>query len=435
MIISAMVIMFGSCSDDSIEADNGAPRGNPVRIGIRTVPRSQTRAGETDNELVNSWWLVLVGGDNKVYNVIGNTPGSAVEQDFYTATVLPGSYTVYAFANISRADLAAKVGITFTEGATVEPAAIAVARFKGLVNGWDKSLPIPMSGTQKITVTEQTNQRFSIEVVRMLAKIEFRFTSRAAGDVQVDAVRILPLYKGDADVMLLPDYGCLDGHYKPVYGQTGTTEEYEHILNPAITVVPKMAEAQCTWFYALESIAEGVHPTDHFVVQVATTRHGVRRDAMYALAENLTYIYRNDHIVFPIVFTDYVIEPGVVFYPPIGGYPAVVREVRDDECFITFGTQGDFELYADVRDGATESLISKDKVTVEVKSIDDPDNILDVNPDNNLQIMPDPVTGELTGRVNTRTGSAKVKVEVTVSIDETIREIYTRTIYIIRKNE
>ena len=49
--------------------------------------------------------------------------------------------------------------------------------------------------------------------------------------------------------------------------------------------------------------------------------------------------------------------------------------------------------------------------------------------------MPDPVTGELTGRVNTRTGSAKVKVEVTVSIDETIREIYTRTIYIIRKNE
>ena len=67
-------------------------------------------------------------------------------------------------------------------------------------------------------------------------------------------------------------------------------------------------------------------------------------------------MYRNDWVRIPIVLTDWVLELDVTFYPPIGGYPAVKTEEKDNEFYARFGTGGYFAIVPRVRNGGGRRL-------------------------------------------------------------------------------
>ena len=157
--------------------------------------------------------------------------------------------------------------------------------------------------------------------------------------------------------------------------------------------------------------------------QDGSTSEEVRQ---YAIANELQYINRNDHIIIPIEVTDWIIEVDVRFYPPIGGYPAVITEDKNREYYITFGTEGWFEIETRVRYAAPGSpWLEKGKYQVALRDAITGDPIFEQAP----AII---ATGEITGRLNTSTGSAKVPVAITVHQDGKPDMSYLKTITIIK---
>lgn len=435
LLLAVVLLSYTVSSCDSSESgEDIVPTYVDVSFSLSTkapVSRADENPAPRPEELIKSWWVVFVGKtDNIVHAIIdGNLETSVNNTDVYTSRVPSGSYIVYAFANVSQNDLKEQTGLEFSPLSAAPNVADSYWNkvdngSNNLVNGWDKAKYVPMSGFKEVTVTKGTS--FEIEVVRLLAKVEFEFKSQATELVEVKYVSLLHLM--DGRVMLMPDYVKLFNEPKEPFCTPGDRSEFKYAFSTPLTISPS-GNPQSDWFYVREAVADA-HPTGHFIVHVGTKRNGREEVAMYAMAEELTYINRNDHIIFPITFTDYIIEPGALFYPPIGGYPAVAVDINDDECYIKFGTEGRFVINVQVRDAKTGALvIDPGKVKVELnrdKTIDDPAGILAQRP------APDAVTGEFSGQLNTNTGTAIIPVKITVNVSDEISRIYDRTIYVIR---
>lgn len=422
LLLAVVLLSYTVSSCDSSESgEDIVPTYVDVSFSLSTkapVSRADENPAPRPEELIKSWWVVFVGKtDNIVHAIIdGNLETSVNKTGVYTSRVPSGSYIVYAFANVSQNDLKAQTGLEFSPLSAAPDVAGSYWNkvdngSNNLVNGWDKAKYVPMSGFKEVTVTKGTS--FEIEVVRLLAKVEY--------------VSLLHLM--DGRVKLMPDYDKLfNEQKKEPFCTSGVRSEFKYTFSTPLTISPSV-NPQSDWFYVREAVADA-HPTGHFIVHVGTKRKGREEVAMYAMAEELTYINRNDHIIFPITFTDYIIEPGALFYPPIGGYPAVAVDINDDECYIKFGTEGRFVINVQVRDAQTGALvIDPGKVTVGLnpdKTIDDPAEILAQS------LKPDDVTGEFSGQLNTNTGTAIIPVRITVKISDEISRIYDRTIYVIR---
>lgn len=429
LLIVSCTLAVTSCAEADRDDTPAAPT-EPVRAAFSIKTRAASDI--PDNELIQTWWVAFVDQTGTVRAIISRDPSitTAVERDIFGVDIPDGAYTAYAFANITASTLEEKTGITFETGKPA-PSDIKTREWNLMPNNISKGEPIPMSGYKEIpSIKSQSGNAIEIEVVRMTAKVEFTFTNLTKKDITVNSITIGRMAKGS--VFLLPDYSKLG--QKPVLTDGLTTENVAYTLpgDAANRVVKADKGNSLTeFFYVRESNIEGQTPSNRFFVSVNITRDGMQEEQLYGLAQELSFINRNDYIQIPINFNDYVFDIDVLFYPPIGGYPAVLTEERDEEFYVTFGTRGKFSVRPIIRNADTGKVLTPAQFTATVApaDIEDPNGILA-----SATLAYDPVTGEFTGNLTSNTGVAKLKMNVVMADDATARTI-TKTVYIIRENK
>lgn len=420
-LLTVLLTLLASCSsDDTFPLDPNLSTINgtsEVSVTISTRSTGVAEVPENDNEKIHSWWMVFVNqSTGKVVKILANTVGDYVVQDTKVTTVPNGTYTVYAFANIDQATVG-----TFTINATCP---INAASTIALTNEYTGE--IPMSGYRDITVT--ANQQFQIEVARMYAKMKFQYRNLSSKDITVNSISISQVQP--AEVSLMPNYTWLDDGWTwttPSAAAAVFTRNY-----PTPLALASSSGAQTDKFYMKESQVKS--PSECYPITLNITRQGKAPEELhFLLDENIKTIYRNDYIVVPINITDYLVGLDADFYPPIGGYPAVIKEDRDrDEFYITFKTQGDFSILPTVHNSYTGSAVyypNWDYATSPALTVTGTTGIFDIQP------TVDANTGEITGKLGTTTGTAciTVNLKVRTSTSPEIWQQYTRRIFIIRE--
>lgn len=419
-ILFFSLLFLASCSEDETPAASSETR---FSISVKSPGVPTDPSG--DNEKINTWWIALVSSNGTVRAILERPAGltAAVEEETINAEIPTGRYTAYAFANITKDELQSKTGITFTTGQAAPTDAQLSSAAWNMPNNSYKDQNIPMSGRQEITITGHVNESFAIEVVRMLAKIEFAFSNNASKDITVNSVSFSPLNTGN--IPLLPNYSTLEG--APVLLPDNGTEAITLNFSGdnAITLAAGANETKTEHFYARESLVQS-QATGHFLVSVNISREGSSTNQLYSLTEQLTYINRNDYIRIPISFTDYLLDFDVLFYPPIGGYPAVINEKKDNEYYIKFGTQGKFVINPLIREASDGSAyLQPGQYTINI-AVNQDGGIFTTYP------ALDENTGEITGELNSSTGTAEVKATISINNGTTTYQ-YERLIYIIRE--
>lgn len=417
------VSLFASCAEQDDNTING---GETVNASFTVVTRSSGARAVSDevpeNELIKSWWIAFVDkNDGGIVRDIAQSDAALdpTEMDFVDILLPAGNYYAYAFANITPGLLAEKTGITFTKGAKAPSHAdIIGCEWSNMENGLGPDTDIPMSGWLEINVKGNVNEPYAIEVIRMLAKIEFEFTNATGSDVTVTGITFGSLNTGK--IPLMPGYAALDAGTAPtLISDAAATETIDVPLSRALNLTDAVTASD--HFYVRESLA-GSHPTGHFHFAVKMKRGTAEQEVRYALTDELTYINRNDYILIPVKLTKWYMRVETLFYPPIGGYPPIVEEVNDNEYYIKFGTQGEFAITPVLIDAATGEKAGFTATVTSVTGV----NIFSREP------SADALTGEITGELSTATGTAVVEVTITVRPNAGLSETFTRKIYIVR---
>lgn len=399
------LLLLGSCSTDDPQSESKQVEAT-FMIKSRAFPEDGTDA--TDMELIKTWWIVFVDKTNVVVKVIErpSDESAAVQREEFTVKLDEGSYTVYAFANIGRTDF----GNDITEG----------NQMPQLPTTWIKqpdTSAVPMTGKLEINITDGQNG-FDIEVVRLWAKMSFSFTTDALQPVTVSKISIASAYT--SAINLLPDYNSLGKAPALPHGTTCTTLE----KNTDITISAG-DQAVSSTFYLLESTAQN-HPTGRYPISFELKYGEGAPHTVNALAYNLEYINRNDFVTIPVLITDWKVDLNVLFYPPIGGYPAVLLDSKDNEFYARFGSGGNFVIRPTVMSTSNEQVAWKDiDITLDTS---DPDEILRKEP------VLDEKTSEITGEIeDNKFGTAVVTLTIKVRTDA-LQHTIVRRFYIIRQN-
>lgn len=450
--ISSLVLIltaFASCTSD----DGPKGYGEPVK-GTFTIS-SATRAEEEDEsggkELINDWFMIFteVAEDSEgkeipgaIRHVEGPHTIGAVRQDAVSLELPSGEYFVFAFANIDMTEVAKCLGLAkgFVEGEVIPSDFLqrVWSNTKGY-NGWDDN--IPMSGVRRVKVTERVHEPYSIEVVRMLAKLEFKFTNRTSYDISLNSITMKPVCQGPT--MLFGNY---DGNYLFQKNNPPTIPEkavYDAFQIPGLAdgfPIGKGESQRSLVTYMMESVPDD-HASGHFHLEFSLNRGSNGPESLYALVGkvegegegDLSYITRNNHIVIPVTFTDWEASFEVRFYPPIGGYPAVSKEEVGNEFYFKFATQGHFVITPRIRrineDGTKGDWLTHDKIKDLKVEVISGEEIFETTP------SADEKTGEITGYLGVdNLGTSEVRITFTLPEEEGKTPLSpVKRIYIIRE--
>lgn len=99
------------------------------------------------------------------------------------------------------------------------------------------------------------------------------------------------------------------------------------------------------YIFYVRSLAKVTHPaSERFMITVKFKRgdNAKEEELHFSPTDQLEWINRNDHIIIPISITDVTVDWEVLFYPPIGGYPAEIDNKDEFNYYCEFGTQGEF---------------------------------------------------------------------------------------------
>lgn len=415
-----------SNTSDSVRVVMRIEVNQPVPTGVMA---DQVNIVGLDNELINRWTVVFVHAagslNGKIASVISRDPKmqDPVQSETFETKLPAGTYDIYSFANLTPAEIGAHYMKPLTEGSVFDAARMRAATILYLPNR-KYTTNLPMSGYQRETFTSSQSARLAIEVVRIPAKMQFFFTNRTTDDFEVLDYRFLPTLRHSR---LIGTQERREGTNYPlnlpvtdtVSFRAGLSKSEQLTIAPAAQYVTSPAMA----FYMSESVmSTDLHPTGNYIVQVSVRRtHGtdtITEDWRYAALPNtnLKWICRNDYILQPIKFIDYVLEPEVMFYPPIGGYPEaeVENEQYGQECYVRFRADMDaeFAIYPRLRDTSmpygwiymTDPLVTAFSITVN----DTTDHIFTTAPSYNAS------TGEILGTLSGNTGTAKVTMSATI---------------------
>ena len=414
--ITAVMLSVTACTSENAEI---MPEVITPGCVIQSRASDDTQLETLPNELINSWWVVFVDASGRVRCIEENSPqlASPVERDEFTVDLPVGTYSLYAFANLSKEELYERTGVKFVVGEKAEQNP-AVAIWDDMTNNPDEKALIPMSGTT--TIDFRNTQSFTIEVIRMLAKVRISVRNTSSSQLEVKRLSFGILNRGP--VRLLPDYAalesCPDIMDEAKHGK-------EELTFDNIDVSLDASEQMTHTFYVRESAAKWTHPAERYFVTFTVSRPGgAVADEHYAITDNLQWIQRNDFIDIPIVISDMTIDWSVLFYPPIGGYPAVMNQADGDTHLMTFGTSGKFRIRPEIKDN--NRVVPPADYDFEITEVSGDVDIFTKLPAKNV------ATGEIIGELSTVTGTATLDCKVTVRYDgcETVRN---RRIYIIRK--
>lgn len=368
------------------------------------------------------------------------------------------AYKVYAFANFtpamkaatmiditkSLADLQVGDQLTQFHAASISQHTIDLSAFNGETPATMAATSkfVPMTAVVDYTATMQYHQPFDIPLVRMLAKLNFKIANNTCGEeplrlqqisirpIQHGAVYTLPHLK-DESVGFYPERPAADAgqygdgtSYVPVLPQTNADTTHVTLdLTAAPVVLPKDGTpVDAGTVYVNESLAKS-HPTGHFTYDLyfIDSENGPH-EYRYALSDDdFRSFLRNDDVTIPLTIkSPSSLEPEILFYPPIGGYPPVITDKNDDEFYATFSTPGDFAIYPHIyREGSLTDIRLTDTsaVTFDVNgtSLTSPDATgLEISGDNIFAKAPRYNANEncIKGTFSTATGHAILTIRV-----------------------
>lgn len=386
-VLTAVLSVGCSQSEDKDDPYTpGFEEGSPteVRITLSTRSGNQTRADgdgtpkdpTSSIELMHDgWWIVFVNNNGDVKLIkqseipladrIKTTPSTVTDpNEGFEAetfkTILPsGTYRIYAFANIdpmSEDDFKKLLtknskGEWKLENIHLEHEKfVGAGKFKDPSNPqndgmqWPASANIPMTGVMTKKIVKNTiEEAFNVEVVRAVAKVEFAFSNPSADEISLQNLDFGPITK-DENISIVPNYDaigiCANNKVFDDVKQTGTLT----FSSPfSLTGVSEKYTMGKFGFYCKESTpAEKGGP---FNIKLKVKRNDEEKTYEYQ-TKTITYINRNDWILIPIKFNDWIVEWRLHFYPPIGGYPPVFSQSGSgDNITATVTTGGEFELY------------------------------------------------------------------------------------------
>lgn len=454
-IIKAYTFLFASalfavgCSSEK-EPDpvtEGVPTQVSVAITALSAPRLAPASGDgtpvdpaSDDERIKSWLIAFVDRTGKIARIVSRSDAetgiaadaAAVESETFKCIVPTGNYDLYAFANITRADIKQYAGIDLVEDAILDRA--------GLENAaWSQNLnlhagPVPMSGVLKgVKVNNTIEETFSIEVVRMLAKVEFTLTNNSGAQVKVNSISISPITTSAISLFPMGPDGISYDHLGQSDYKERSGAEYGEISSPLEATLADGGKATAS-FRIQEGISKSQNGGGFTIGLKVAQPDGLADLQQYGVTRDIRgYINRNDLIRIPIELTQYSVTIRALFYPPIGGYPAFMETVDPDGSQVfTFGTQGEFAIVAEVIDKKTGQRVAPERYEVGAVSCTDTDNIFTSEP--TLSATSSALPPEILGRLSTNEGSATVTVTLKITDDNSNIRSITRTLYIVRDN-
>ena len=443
-----LTVSLFSCENDDSN-DNTTNGTAQVTLRISTGDGySPTRADESTygnwkdsknamsdrSEMMYSWVVIITNGSGQVVyqkaKTIEDSEKNDAEIDEVTDTPIElatGDYIAYSFANIGVDWLKTTLGDFTAANATLDASTVenAVANVNGnlfnpigtddnLANATTNSLGgkgIPMSNMQTLTVkgtgTTTNPEVKDLIVVRMLAKLEFRFFNATGRAVHVKSITISDISKSvDGYIKLLPNYGTtpdypdsMEAHHKDIQPNLNTSaegfgrEDVKYVFkNNGGASSPLAIPTTATYDYTKLNDADYDYQCSFYVNESTTPANGDQlffltlelgqndnvHDYRYALVttgaksglptngndvtsetpteEHWDYIARNDYRVIPVIIDDYKLEIIPYDFPAIGVYPASVKTLDESKNLyeVLFHDYGHFHLVPIVYKG--ESL-------------------------------------------------------------------------------
>lgn len=410
-----------------------------------------------DNELINNWTVVFIKKDNagdEIEQVISN-PEDLKPGDTYgfTPTVSDGYYDIVAFANMTDAQVSEMVlgeassatSLSKSQSTSLDEIKNRTFNFEFKSDGTVDINLIPMSGyRQNVHIVKNSevssddsgnnNKPNTIEVIRMLAKVEIIFynptenqinvSSLKFGNVQTNAESLMPDYKN------LNDEACAVPSEENVTAEDIATVE----ITPTEQYVEPKGGIHKEIFYVRESDASKTNPDggNFFMLTLNLILNETNTPVSehYAATDQLLWINRNDHIVIPVTIQDYYVNWKVCYYPPIAGYPAVIEDSRPSEFyyFCDFKTPGEFEIKPEIVDPKGNPIVTGFTLKVDTEKISDEYSIFEVAPYVSFN------GDEILGMVGGQNGDAVVPVTIEIASEGKSPISRTRNVYIRRSN-
>lgn len=351
-IFTYMLALFSTlaivgCSFEEDHADcQGKGEGEKMQVELRLTASasSLTRSYSTSDGVTRASWVdtnaapsgemmhncfVVIVQNGKIQDiVVKNDFTEEVEQTNLKAKAELGSATFYSFANITPAEL----GIT----TSTTPAEIESKYYK--VDGNTTTLSakgIPMSNKQTFNITSK-KQQVDLEVIRMMAKVELRFTNDTGYDLNIKSVKLTDITDNVADNVSLLPMKDADGKVVPNINTAASASDYTVNIGGTSGTQVKNGGKLKTTFYVNESVARN---PKYFVLSIDTDKGTVtQRIAMTEWSK----IARNDYLIIPVKLVDYRIELEPQVFTGIGVIPELKYD--GDRITATFKSYGEFHL-------------------------------------------------------------------------------------------
>lgn len=391
------LLLLGACTQD-LPDNPGHTDKKRVTFSLALTPaatESSSRAAWTpvlgeEKELVMNGFCVMVDaetsmvehvfksrsedeGKGQKYCNVYNDEGS---REIKTST---GEKFFYTFANLSqekveRAIAASmnKTDFRFTKDAVLDTTQINKATIAICGNNFQPSETngIPMSGYQHLTIAaSHQGKEIQLNVVRMLAKLEFEISNDTQTPLYVDSIVFENITKNAPDatpnLFLFPaprtpkEYDQTMITIKPNLTKWGM-ENFEKQTIPVRQTLAVGAKANVV-YYLNETAAPNTTFGDFMLTLnlrandatgTKQQRFALISNAETAHQDSWLYIARNDWRYIPIHLHDYLFELIPQDFPPIGVLPSSVKEA-DGTFTCTFHTDGDFHLQPRITDRKT----------------------------------------------------------------------------------
>lgn len=367
------VCLLAACSagDEATSFPGQVDSANRVGVTLRlsalssqTSPSSRsslTRAAtDTDalpGEMMKSWFVVVVQ-KGKIEKIITSDLKSLgvteVEKDQVFVELNTGETTFYSFANIKPSeiglDVNSSVGQSLPTGFDEKTYRMdGNSKLFRLLMEPDFQNGYPMSNKQVVNITTTNQQVISLEVIRMVAKVQLSITNATDHAINLKTITLSDVtLNGDQNIKLLPN---VDSNNQLLVNLANSAKKGTITLtaaeNDGITIEARAKQTAC--FYMNESLVDkGTDGGNRYFILSLTTEDagtGATSNHRYAML-SWNEIRRNDYLKIPIKLEDYQIRWTVEAFSPIG----VLPKVKDDgeNLSLDFGYYGEFHIKPEV---------------------------------------------------------------------------------------
>ncbi|WP_289006331.1 hypothetical protein [uncultured Parabacteroides sp.] len=354
-----LLTAFAACSNETA-VDGGDPDapGQPVTLSLQigteaeapTVPLTKADPRATDGEYIHSLVVLVTNTHDVVEKVVPFTFTATETSQMETGdlesctsrsfTLTTGAKRFYAFANYEGLSELNDIQNTQPGNQLALPSTVTWDKGQNWTPGDVDDVFIPMTALREVRISSSTKS-VSIELVRLLSKLEVSFCNSTADEITVTGWNVgdfnptINLFKEDVIATLTDGWEI---HWKS--NMVGAPP-VSPIALPAKGANQEAVSQEGGIYYVSES-----ERTGGFIVGIAYTRGGGQKTDTKQTAR--TKIPRNHIWPLEILFSDYRLKiEGVYGNPPIGGYP--LAETTDNlssmlECILIGG--GPFRLQA-----------------------------------------------------------------------------------------